>query len=390
MAVVAAGAGAGCWPSFPENLLQLDVPAADVRRDTGVAQDAVNDLGPVDAGFDAGFDAGPDGAAADGDLDAGLADADAGADAGEDVGEDVVTLPADADVCRDYPLPMNAPSMALFAGLDEPRDLTFDATGRVVVAHGNRITAYARGGAGTALITDAPGTLVAARFTRVGTLVVAYNTTSDAGTTAGNIGVLVPGNNSLTRLPIAIGRVGGLAIDRSDRIWYTDAAAHQVLRVQPNGTDRVTVTTFACNPDAGTITYCSPGLLAFGVGEQAMFISFARSVGQYVGRVALNAVDGGASTVMGTPSVLVDGLPSVAGLAVDECNNVYIADELGERIVRISEMGTGVAPVSRVSGTRGLAFGTGPMFDNRVLFTLSGPNRSVFVTQSITRGNPLF
>jgi hypothetical protein len=188
---------AGCWPSFPENLLRVDAAVNDLGEvdagDNDAAVDAtVSETGadvPVDRGTSDGppgdaLDAGADDAGDGGDTDA----SDAAADSATDAGRDVYTFPPDADVCAMFPLPDGVPNARVLSDLDGAIDLAFDPNGRVAVAFPDRVVLYGPGSASTPVVSSLVGEPVAVRYTRQGTLVVAYNVvaTPDAGVSDGS------------------------------------------------------------------------------------------------------------------------------------------------------------------------------------------------------------
>ncbi len=425
LSVLGATLLAGCWPSFPENLLRVDAAVNDLGEvdagDNDAAVDATVSETGADVPVDRGTSDGPPGDA----LDAGADDAgdgggdtdasDAAADSATDAGRDVYTFPPDADVCAMFPLPDGVPNARVLSDLDGAIDLAFDPNGRVAVAFPDRVVLYGPGSASTPVVSSLVGEPVAVRYTRQGTLVVAYNVvaTPDAGVSdggapdaaaldgstdggadagpsfVGRIGVLVAGGSSLTDLPLTdTGRIGGLAIDREDRIWYTESTRGRLMRVQPNGTMRTQVYAFPCGMSA-PVPVCTPGLLAFGPGERSLFVSSASSVRQLVVRLALTVPDAGPATIpSGTqPTSVLDGFSSISGLATDECSNVYVTDTSRMDIVRVTATGEGLTVLTRgVMAPRSLAFGAGMGFDERSLFFLAGEPRGLWETLAIARG----
>ncbi len=407
---------AGCWPSFPEELLRVDAAAFN---DLGPTDGGDTDGGPDATGVDTGGDAPLDrggGETSPGDVvdagppedggDGGLDAPDAATDVPMDAGRDVFVLPPDANVCTMFPLPTMSPSERVISDLEGAIDLAFDPNGRVAVAFPDRVVVYGPGGAGTPAVSGLAGAPVAIRYTRQGTLVVAYNVVAagDAGVPdaglddggadagprlAGRIGVLVAGGTSLTDLPLTdTGRIGGLAIDREDRLWYTEASRARLMRVQPNGTMRTQVYAFACD-SMGSLSVCSPGLLAFGPGERSLFVSSAAASRQAVVSLALSVPDAGPATVdpMTRPTSVLDGFSAISGLALDECGNVYVTDSARMDIVRVDSTGAGLGTLTNgTPGPRGLAFGNGMGFEERVLYFLAGDPRGMSGTLAMTRG----
>jgi len=418
----------GCWPSFPEELLRVDASA-------------FSDLGPRDGGDDGGLDATMGDTGNDASIDRGGAEtspmdvgdtgprldandagpgdaSDAATDVPVDVGRDVFMLPPDADVCTMFTLPEGVTAERVVGDLDGAIDLAFDPSGRVAVAFADRVVSYNPGGMSTPVVSSLPGTPVAIRYTRQGTLVVAYNIpappsdagVSDGGSDAtvdpdastdagvalvGRIGVLVAGGSNLANFTLTgIGRIGGLAIDREDRIWFTEASGARLMRVQPNGTMLTQVYAFPCGGMEG-LPVCTPGHLAFGPGEQSLLVGSAAAVNQAVVRLPLTPPDGGMGPATvdsaARPTSVLSGFTSISGLTADECGNVYVTDAARMDVVRILgrevDGGSNLGVLSRgVTAARGLAFGNGMGFDDRAVFFLAGEPRSLWSALAVARG----
>lgn len=378
LALTFTAGAAGCWPTFPDELLR---PPRDAARDSNA--DAVSDLGRSDvpdAGVtDAGMDSGvPDTGVADAGDDAGATDA------GDDGGDGGAMKP-DGDGCEMAPTSA-VPGMRVTDGLSSARDFTFDGSGAVLVGIANAVVRV-QGSSRETLVTSDQGDIAFLRYTRRSGLVVAVNRSDDGGTPTAGVYVLRPGETTLTPRATTLTRVGGLAVAPDDTVWFTDTPASRLYRLDlTTMADPVVmaVTTTGTPP----VALASMSHLAFNESGTRLYI--ARENVPSVYEVDLTASDGGA---MLSSRLCSSGLFGVSGLATDACGNVYIADVFSadsSRIYRVAGScdGTSARFSEPTTALRGLAFGPGGMFGPRELYTLRAADGAMLGHAAVVRGVP--
>ena len=351
--------GVGC---FPDDALHTDA-----------AVDATNDLGKDDATADSGgldvvhFDVPDAGLPADlGAQDGGPTDGATGTDTGT-----VLEGPA----CEMAPLMSS--SRLVFDGLTAAKDFVFDGRGGVAAAQGASV-ALRRAGATSTLTMVMPGEVVALRFTRNSGLALAVFNNLGSGTGSGSIYLLAPGATTPTLRQSGLRQPGGLAVDAADRIWFSDTTMNAVYRLPAEA-------------DAGSgaqmVVTDVPSPTQLLVDAAGRFLFVARSDTNTVMRVSLTAGDGGA---VGPAMPFVGGFSRVSGLAQDECGNVFVADEMVDRVWRVPILaGDAVRVVTDVRGPRSLMFGAGDPFGPRELYTLSATDGTLRAANLVARGVPL-
>ncbi len=365
---------AGCWPTFPDELLRPPRDAArdtsaDVRSDLGGGD--VPDAGPMDSG---GMDSGPEDSGIPSDD---VTDAGGGDDAsdGGGGGDGAVTPGDNCDMA-----PTSAvPGMRVTDGLSTARDFTFDGSGAVVAAIANTVV-RAQGSSRETVVTTDQGDVAFVRYTRRGGLVVAVNSAADAGAASGGVYVIRPGETTLTARATSLTRVGGVAVAPDDTVWFTDTPASRLYRLDLSGTDAAAVV-------ETTPPLMSPSLLAFNESGSRLFV--ARSNVPTVYEVDLSGTDGGAAYAQRT---CASGLLGISGMATDACGNVYVADVITEGLGRIYRIAGSCDSTSirfaESSAMRGLAFGPGGTFGPRELYTLLPADGSMLGHAAVVRGVP--
>lgn len=355
--------GAGC---FPDNVLQpfTDGAVADVADDLGKPKDAGFDAGRIDVpvvdASDAGFPA-----------DMGLPDA---SDGGGDTGTGI-----EGPACEMTPTG-EVPSRVVLEDLAGARDFTFDGRGGVAISLGT--TVVLRRDRDTLPVTMVmSGEVTALRYTRNFGLVLATEVRTDAGTSSGAIYQLLPGETVATLRQGSLRSAGGLAIGPDDSIWFSDTEANTIYRMPGDGMS-----------DAGTAARAvvtdvmRPTQLLYDAMGRYLFV--AQPGLNKVVRLDLNVGDAGA---VGAPTDFVVGLDSVAGLAQDECGNVFVADSGLNRIYR-APLDSSRAVSRAVSGIvrpRAVMFGTGAPFGPREIYSLSAMDGTLRAANLIARGVPL-
>jgi sugar lactone lactonase YvrE len=354
--------GVGC---FPDDALHTDA-GGDAANDLGRTDATVTDAGPRDVPrfdvVDAGLPA-----------DMGVADAgpsDAGSDA-SDTGP-VIEGPA----CE--MAPAMASSRLVFDALPSARDFVFDGLGGVAVAQGSTV-ALRRAGETTPVTMVMTGEVVALRFTRSAGLVLAVFNNTGSGTGNGAIYQVAPGSTTPTLLQSGLRQPGGLAVDAADRIWFSDTTMNSIYRLPPNA-------------DAGTgaqvVVTDVPSPTQLLVDAQGRYLFVARSDTNTVMRLELGS--GGDGGTIGAAMPFVGGFSRVSGLAQDECGNVFVADEIVDRIWRVPILaGDAVRVVTDVRGPRSLMFGVGAPFGPRELYALSAIDGTLRAANLVARGVPL-
>lgn len=137
-------------------------------------------------------------------------------------------------------------------------------------------------------------------------------------------------------------------------------------------------------PFVAKVTPRSPIYLAFSASGGALFVGSGTAVGpSSLYRVPLTrGVDG---AVIASAAVLVAALPQgISGLALDACDNAYVAQVSPGRLVRVGAGGATTTLVTGVPGLRGGAFGAGAGFDERTLYLVNDDDGIYAVTVGVT------
>lgn len=370
-ALVIVTSVSGCWPTFPDELLR---PPRDAARD--VRTDAVSDLGALDVPDVGVLDAGLDAGLRDsGQSDSDMADGAMLGDGGD--GGDGSVKPM-GDNCDMAPT-TEVPGMRTITGLTDASDFTFDNTGAVIVGIGNTVVRV-RGMSREVLATSTQGIVAFVRYTRRGGLVVAVNSSPDAGGTSAGLYVIAPGETTLTARVSSLMHIGGLAVAPDDSVWFTDTVASRLYRVEVPGSDAPDVVQTAP-------PLMSPSLLAFDATGARLFV--ARNNVPSVYAVDLSPTDSGTAH----PQVVcATGLLQVSGMTTDACGNVYVSDVITAGLGRIYRIAGTCDSVStrfgEASAMQGLAFGPGGTFGQRELFTLQPSDGSLLGFAAVVRGAP--
>ncbi len=346
--VLAALCAASVGACFPDEKLNPADASIDAVSDLG------NDLGVEDAPSIDARDAAPD--------DAPVTPPDAAPD-------DVPVTPPDAGRCASLPRgPL--PAMTVYDRLPDATYLAFDGAGQVAVASLRDVISIGAMGARSLLFTALPGNVTALRFTAAGELVMALVPATMDGTLGGGapgegaIYVAPSGDAGAPSYRAAAARPGGLAVDSEGAVWFSDTARNRVFRMTARAGDGgVDVAPMITDVTA-------PTWLAFDQTGRTLYVASSAMGGSLLRVVLSRTVLG---DLMPSDAVgLARDLGGVSGLAVDACDNVYVADETAGRVVRLAEPWTDVAAlVTDAPGARSLAFGQGGTFDADTLFFVS-------------------
>lgn len=352
--------GVGC---FPDDALHTDAGG-----------DAVSDLGRADATTDAGPRDVPRFDVTDAGLPADMGVPDIGpTDAAVDASETGPMIEGPA--CE--MAPAMASSRMVLEGLTGARDFVFDGLGGVAVAQGSTVV-LRRAGDTTPVTMVMAGEVVALRFTRNSGLALAVFNNTGAGTGNGAIYQVAPGATTPTLRQSGLRQPGGLAVDAADRIWFSDTTMNTIYRL-PSGNDAGAV--------AQAVVTDVPSPTQLLVDAQGRYLFVARSDTNTVMRLELMGGDGGS---IGAAMPFVGGFSRVSGLAQDECGNVFVADEIVDRIWRVPILaGDAVRVVTDVRGPRSLMFGVGDPFGPRELYALSAMDGTLRAANLVARGVPL-
>ena len=263
----------------------------------------------------------------------------------------------------------------MFDGLTGARDFVFDGHGGVAVAQGSAVV-LRRAGETTPVTMVMAGEVIALRYTRASGLVLAVFNKTGAGTGSGAIYVVAPGSTTPTLRQSGLRQPGGLAVDAMDRIWFSDTTMNSIYRMSAVGAAAQVVVTDVPSPT---------GLLVDTAGR---YLFVARSDTNTVMRLALGS--GGDGGTIGAAMPFVGGFSRVSGLAQDECGNVFVADEIVDRIWRVPIVaGDAVRVVTDVRGPRSLRFGVGDPFGPREIYALSAVDGTLRAASLVARGVPL-
>jgi len=275
-----------------------------------------------------------------------------------------------------------APSMTssrvVLDGLTGARDFVFDGLGGVAVAQGSTVI-LRRAGDTTPITMVMAGEVVALRFTRSSGLALAVFNNTGAGTGNGAIYQVAPGATTPTLRQSGLRQPGGMAVDAADRIWFSDTTMNAIYRMPATTSDG--------GAAAQVVVTDVPSPTQLLVDAEGRYLFVARSDTNTVMRLELSGGDGGS---IGAAMPFVGGFSRVSGLAQDECGNVFVADEIVDRIWRVPIMaGDAVRVVTDVRGPRSLMFGVGDPFGPRELYALSSMDGSLRAANLVARGVPL-
>lgn len=273
--------------------------------------------------------------------------------------------------CEMAPSTTTTSSVAL-TGLTGAVDFAFDGRGGVAVAVGASVILRNGVDARTVTMTTG-GEVVALRYTRTHGLFFATATRADAGPPGGAIYQLPPSATTPVLRQGSLRSPGGLAVDADDAVWFSDTAADTVYRLPPESAARAVVADVP-----------SPTLLLIDAAGRYLFV--AQSAANKVVRIDLRAGDGGS---VGRATDFVVGLGSVAGLAQDECEHVYVADGVLGRVFRAPlDPSLAIVRLLNVSSPRGLAFGAGGPYSARSFYTLSTSGGTLREANAVVLGVP--
>ncbi len=278
-----------------------------------------------------------------------------------------VTAPVDAGRCASLPLDPVA-AMTVYEGLTDATDFAFDGAGELSVASLRDVLGIGAMGARSTRLTGLASNVTALRYLPSGELVLATAPpASDGGAGEGAIYTASPGDGGAPLARATVGRVGGLAVDGDGAVWFSDTPRNRVFRMTLRAGDAGSGVDVA--PMITDVT--APTALAFDASGRVLYVA-STAMGGSLYRIGLSRTVLGDLQPGDAQGVLRD-LGSVSGLALDQCGNVYVADETGGRVVRSGDPWTTVTSlVTGVAGARALAFGQGGTFDADTLFFLSG------------------
>lgn len=299
----------------------------------------------------------------------------------------VVTDVTDASVCASLPRDPVA-AMPVYDRLPDATDFAFDGAGELSVASLRDVLGIGAMGARSLRFTGLAGNVTALRYLASGELALAVSPTMTGGALDGGVpgeGAIftaATGDGGAPQLRVTAGRVGGLAVDADGAVWFSDTPRNRVFRLTFRAGDAgggVDV-----SPMISDVT--APTALAFDASGRVLYVASTAMSGSLY-RVGLSRTVLGDLMPSDAQGVLRD-LGSVSGLAIDQCGNVYVADETGGRVLRASEPWASTTTIVRdVAGVRALAFGQGGTFDADTLFFLSGG--AVRAASVRARGVPL-
>lgn len=375
---VVTAVACGIWPTFPDSELRAPRDAG-VVTDTGVQIDTPPSMDAVvrDAVDVADVNA-PD-----------VPVSDLGDDVPKDV-EDAKVTPVDADLCAMVPM-AEVTSTRLSDGVMGGHDLTLDGLGRIVIGVTGQVVVLDPGDGGmgttTPLVTGLGGEVRALRFTGNNLLVTAVELLPDGGDPDGNISVAnALGGVGEIRVD-HVARLGGVAVDRDNGVWFSNTAAGRVFRFVPQAigaADSGVDAGESATPTSLVTDVTAPTLLAFSANtSEGNDLFVADSLGAL--RRATVTRPLGLLTVSPSEAV-VGGLGHISGLAIDTCGNAYVADDSRNLINRVSRTGTITRLVSDVMQPRGLAFGQGGRFGRSTLLTISAVDGSLHAIETVAEG----
>lgn len=255
-------------------------------------------------------------------------------------------------------------------------DFAFDGRGGAAAAIGTDVVLIGRTGAIPVTMVMG-GTVVALRYTHTHGLMLGVVSRADGGVSGGAIYQLLPDATTPRLRHGSLRSLGGLAIGRDDSVWFSDTAANTVYRMSAEADGSTPAL-----PVLTTIT--TPTLLLPDAAERYLLV--AQSALNKIVRVDLRPGGGGR---VGSMEDFVVELDRVTGLAMDECQNVYIADGPLNRVYRAPlALDRSVTRLFGTAAPTGLAFGAGSPYSPRLLYTLSGTDGTLRAANVIVRGIP--
>ena len=282
-----------------------------------------------------------------------------------------VTDASDAGRCVSLPRDPVA-AMTVYERLPDATDFAFDGAGELSIASLRDVIGVGAMGARSLRLTGLEGNVTALRYLPAGGIVFAVTPATMGGALDGGVpgeGAIYTaslGDGGAPMARVTVGRVGGLAVDGDGAVWFSDTPRNRVFRLTLRSGDA------GAGVDvAPMITdVMAPTSLAFDASGRVLYVASTAMSGS-VYRVGLSRTVLGDIQASDAQGVLRD-LGVVSGLALDQCGNVYVADQSGGRVVRSADPWTTVTPVvSDATGARALAFGQGGTFDSDTLFFLS-------------------
>jgi sugar lactone lactonase YvrE len=244
-------------------------------------------------------------------------------------------------------------------------DLTFDGEGFLLLAADRNIVRLARGAVATTVVTNALG---ADR--------ILYGI---RGLTDGSIVITDNRANSLTRIDVAGGR---REFEMNAPIQFVRGPGGALYVAGSEGE------LFLFDPSSGrtTVLAQTDGALrgiTFSPDFKTLYVAERRSR-------SLRSFKLRADGTVEPPITWVSGLGAAAdGLATDICGNVYVADNSGHPLLRVTAKGARLEPISDGSAARlsALAFGSGRQgWDERSLYAVSEVRGGLYEIQVGTRG----
>ncbi|MDP3274495.1 MAG: hypothetical protein Q8Q09_04820 [Deltaproteobacteria bacterium] len=365
----------GLWPDFPEERLRSDAGVRDgSSADVTDASDVRGDMVAVSDGGDGG------------------------ADAAQEVGPDAPSSWNGFRICGE-PLPMGPfaiePAFStgggdggrdgggvVFPNIVQPRDLSFDGNGRLLLAARENVM---NNGLVAAIRPDGTFSLL---YTTVGGFVSGIRTFADSrlaitGSFPMNVmgmSQIVPGLTVTTmagadpqRVTFSSGFSFASAVHNSGVVIVADSTASQLFQV--SGTPLPSVVMTAVDQSAATGTALDgPRALAFSADYSKLYVASQNNNVIFEFDMMPDGTVVGASR----RRYASGGFTSPRSLAFDECGNLYITAVFSgvggaavNGIVRVaarSATGMGIVTVPETDTQRSIAFGEGPGFDSEMLY----------------------
>jgi sugar lactone lactonase YvrE len=282
-----------------------------------------------------------------------------------DASTDIPKVPRDVGRCERL-LTSTTTATTVYGGLMGATYVTLDGTGKMFIASQRDVIRIDEVEARSTTYTSLPGNVTALRVAQ-GRLVLALVPTTATGMLPMGMpgqGAIYAGVTDGTTAPVqrAVAvRPGDMVVDASGATWFADTGRDRVFRIASrSGSSTVDVIPMITDVTA-------PVAMAFDASGRTLYVASSALSGSLYSITLVETVLG--DFMPSEARLILRDLGTITGIATDVCDNVYIADSTGNRIVRTSApWGTPFVITQDVANVRSLVFGQGGRFETQRLF----------------------